>query len=132
VNARQRINTWYAPSCPEDHCPVDACPQDGVRRAHVIRILWGYGCGLYAESRFLHRRRRFMYDVILGSPAVLQREIVPLEIKIQTRYRWVQNAKRLLQELLAGLVALHYDDLLALQASHLSKVPFLSSVEYTA
>ena len=45
-----------------------------------------------------------------GRPAVLQREVVALELEVEAEQIGVQDPDRLLEQLLAGLVTLQHDD----------------------
>ena len=120
MDAGQRVDAGDAPARAHDHGPVYLLPEDGVRRAHVIRTLRRDGGGFDPEPRLLHRRRRLVHDLVTGRPAVLQRQVVTLKLEVEARHAGSKHPQRLLQELLARLVPLHYYDGLAVHSSRTS------------
>ena len=51
-------------------------------------------------------------DSVLGGAAVLEREVVSGEVELDARHPGCENAQRLLEQLLAGLVAFEDHDCL--------------------
>ena len=57
-----------------------------------------------------HRLGRREDGLVAGAAAVLEREVVALDLQRQAGDVGVEHPQRLLQQLLAGLVALHHDE----------------------
>ena len=56
-----------------------------------------------------HRRRGLLADAVLGRAAILEREVEALQLDVEPDHVRVEHPQRLLEQLLAGLVALEHD-----------------------
>ena len=66
--------------------------------------------GLQAEPGLADRGRGLVDDRVVGRAAVLEREVVALEVDLEADHVGREHAQRLLEQLLPGLVALEHDD----------------------
>src|SRR5439155_13760263 len=93
-----------------------------IWRAVVLSPLGRDRRRLDAEPARAHRLRRLVHDPVARRPAVLQRQVEPLEVERQLQHIGVQDAQGLLEQLLAGLVALQDSD--AERIGHGARVRF--------
>ena len=98
------------PAGADDHLAVDLLAQDAVRRADVVVALGRDRRGLDPEAGLAHRGGGLGDDAVVGLAPVLEREVVALELELEAADVGVEHAQRLLEQLLAGLVALEDDD----------------------
>jgi hypothetical protein len=111
VHARDRSDgARDPPAGANDHLAVDRLAQDPVRRADVVLALRRDRRGLEAEAGRAHRRGGLGDALVLRRAPVLEREIVVLELDLRPADVGVEHADRLLEQLLAGLVAVEDDD----------------------
>jgi len=80
-----------------------------VRAADVTRTLGCDGGGFEAESRFSQRLRSVLDHLVSGLPAPLERQVEILSLHLEPEHVELQQADRLAQELLAGLVPVQHD-----------------------
>ena len=99
------------PAHAHDDLAVDLLAQDPVRGADVVLALGRDRRGLQPEARLAHRARGLVDDLVAGLAPLLQREVVRVELELHAEDRRVQDPDGLLEQLLAGLVALEDDDL---------------------
>src|SRR6185437_2001875 len=66
----------------DDHLAVDAFAHDPVGRADVVLALGRHGGGLQTEAGLLHGRRGLLDDRVGRRAAVLEREVVVLELEL--------------------------------------------------
>ena len=111
MHAGDRRHAREAPAGPDDHLAVDLLAQDAVGRPDVARALGrDRGC-LQSQARHEHRLGGLGHDLVAGRPSMAKREVEALELELDSQQPRIQEAHRLLQQLLAGLVALHHHDL---------------------
>jgi hypothetical protein len=99
-----------APAGPDDDLAVDPLAQQPVGRADVVLALGRDGRGLDAETRSAHRPRGLVDHAVVGLAAMLERQVEALEVERHPEQVGVQHAQRLVEELLACLVALEDGD----------------------
>jgi hypothetical protein len=110
VHAGDRRHSRQAPAGPHDHLSVDLFAQDAVGRSDVACALWSdRGC-LQAQSRHEHRLGGLRDDLVAGRASMTQREIEALELEVDAQQLRIEQAHRLLEQLLSGLIALHHHD----------------------
>jgi hypothetical protein len=114
VHAAERHDAREAPARANDHLAADLLAQDPVRRAHVVARL---GCdrgALQPEPVPPNRRRGLVHDLVPGCTAVLERQVEARQVDRDPDHVRREDPNRLLEQLLAGLVALEDDDRLQL------------------
>ena len=94
----------------DDDLAVDLLAQDAVRGADVVAALGRDRRRLEAVAGVAHRARRLVDDLVGGRAARLEREVVAHEVELHPEDVGIEDAERLLEQLLAGLVALEDDD----------------------
>lgn len=94
----------------DDHLAVHLLAQDAVGGADVLDAFGGDGGGLEPEPGRAHRLGGLGHDPVGGVPPVDQRKVEADEFEVQAEQLWVQDPEGLLEQLLAGLVALEDDD----------------------
>src|SRR5918997_502760 len=92
MDAGHGVDAGDATSRAHDHGPVYALPEYRVGRADVPGRLRRHRRGLYAEAARFHRRRRLVYHPVVRSLAVLERQVVPLELHVHPGDRRVEDA----------------------------------------
>ncbi len=117
VDAGDRRHSGQPPAGADDHLAVDLLAQDPVRAAHVLGALGGDRRRLQAEPRLRERPRGLVHDAVLRGPPVLQREVEAAQLQRQPDHLRVNHVQRLLEQLLAGLVALEDDYLQRLHSA---------------
>jgi hypothetical protein len=113
VDASEGRDTGNAAPGSDDDAPADLLAKDSVRRADVALLLRGDRRRLQAEAVLADGRRGVVHDLVLRLSALLQREVEARELELDADDVRRQHAKRLLEELLSGLVSLQNDDRLA-------------------
>ena len=108
--AKEWRDSRNAPAGAHDDPAADLLADDAVRRADVAASLGGDGGCLQAETVRADRRRRLVDDPVVGLAAPLEREIEARELELDPDHVRSKHAEALLQQLLAGLVALEDDD----------------------
>ena len=96
-----------APAAADDDLAADRLAQQRVRAADVLGALGGDGRGLQPEAVRHDGLGGVEHDLVAGAAAVLEREVVALDLERQPGHVGVEHPEGLLQQLLAGLVALH-------------------------
>ena len=94
----------------DDHLAAHLLAQDAVGGADVVLALGRHGRRLDAVAGLAHRARRLQHHVVAGLAPPLQREVEALLLHLDPQHLRVEHPQRLLQQLLAGLVALQHDD----------------------
>ena len=117
MDARDRGDSGDPPAGPNDHGAIDALADDPVRTAHVLGALGGDRCRLERRARLRQRPRGLVDDAVLGRPPALQREVEAAQLQRQPDHLRVNHLQRLLEQLLAGLVALEDDYLQRLHSA---------------
>ena len=107
---RDRIHAGDPPAGADDHPAVDRLAQDLVRAADVVGALGRDRGGLDAVAGLAHRARGRQHDLVPGPAAILQREVVVLELERDAADGRVEHPQRLLEQLLARLVPLEHDN----------------------
>src|SRR5205807_7363018 len=110
VRPAERHDARNPPAGPDDHAPADLLAEDAVGRADVVRALGRHRRGLQSEPVLANRGGRFVDDGVLRRPAVREREIEALQLEVDPRDVRCDDAERLLEQLLTGLVALEHHD----------------------
>ena len=110
VNAGDRIHAGDPPPGADDHPAVDRLAQDLVRAPDVVGALGRDGGGLDAVTGLAHRPRGRQHDLVPGPAAILQGQVVVLELERDAADGRVQNPEGLFQQLLARLVPLEHDN----------------------
>ena len=117
VHAAERHDARDAPARAHDHAAADLLAQDPVRRADVAGAFRRDRRRLQPQPVLADRPRRLVHDAVRGRAAVLEREVEARELELEPDHVRLQDAQRLLEQLLARLVALEDDD----RASHPSR-----------
>ena len=99
------------PAGADDHLAVDLLAQDPVRGADVVLALGRDRRGLQPEAGLAHRPRGLVDDLVARLAPLLEREVVVVELELDPEQLGVEHPHGLLEQLLAGLVALEDDDL---------------------
>jgi hypothetical protein len=98
------------PARPHDHPAVDLLAQDGVRAAHVAASFRGYGGCFDPESELTKRLRSFQHHLVACPTALNEREVEIALFDLKPEHVWFEQAQRLEEELLPGLVAVKHGD----------------------
>ncbi len=98
------------PAGAHDHLAVDRLAQDPVGGADVVGALGRDRGGLEPEAGSAHRRGRLGHAFVGGCAPALERQVVVLELDGRAADVGIEHADRLLEQLLAGLVAVEDDD----------------------
>ncbi len=117
VDARHGRHAGNPPAGPHDHLAADRLAQDAVRAADIVGAFRGDRRRLEAQSSLGHALRRFVYDLVVRRAAVLQREVVALDLELDPKHVLVEDAKRLVEELLPRLVPVERNNAKRLHAS---------------
>ena len=99
------------PAGADDHLAVDLLAEDPVRRADVVLALGRDGRRLQPEAGLAHRARRLVDDLVARLTPLLEPEVEVLELERHAEQFRVEHPHGLLEQFLAGLVALEDDDL---------------------
>ena len=110
VDAAERRDAGDPPSGADDHPAADLLAKDAVRRADVAAPLRRDRGGFQPEPVLADGRGGLVHDAVVGLAAPLEREVEPRELELDADHVGREHAEALLQELLAGLVALEDDD----------------------
>ena len=110
VDAGDRRDARDPAAGADDDLAVDALAQDPVGRADVVLALGRDRRRLDAEARRAHRRGGLVDDLVAGLAALLEREVVAVELEREPDDVGVEHAEGLLEQLLPGLVALEDGD----------------------
>ena len=94
----------------DDHLAADLLAEDPVRRADVVAALGRDRRRLEAEPVLADRRGRLVHDLVLRRAAAVEREVEAEELEREADHVRRENAERLLEQLLPGLVPLEDDD----------------------
>ena len=90
--------------------PVDLLAQDAVRRADVVARPPGVIVAAFRPKPVSHMAAAAsVTQALRGRAAVPEREVVALELDVDAEHRRVEHPQRLLEQLLAGLVAFEHD-----------------------
>ena len=100
-----------APTGPDDDRPADALAQDAVGAPDVAGRLRGDGGRLEPQARLAHGGRGLADHGVGRGTAVLEREVEPHQLEVEPEHVGVEDPQRLVEQLLAGLVAVADDDL---------------------
>ena len=103
-----------APAGADDHLAADLLAQDPVRRADVVARLRRDRRRLQPEAVLADRGRGLVHDGVAGLPPVGEREVEAGEGELEPDHVRREHAQRLLEQLLAGLVAFEHHDRLQL------------------
>ena len=114
VHAAERHDAGNATTGAHDHLATDLLAQDAVRRADIVARLRRDRRGLQSEPVPADRLRGLVNDAVAGRAAARQREVEPRQRHLDADHVRGEHSQRLLEELLAGLVALEDDDRLEL------------------
>ena len=98
VDAADRPNAGDAPPGAQDDLAVDGLAQDGVGAADVARALGRDGGGLQAVAVPADRLGGLEDHGVPRAPAILERQVVPLDADGQPDDGRVEDAERLLEE----------------------------------
>ena len=110
MDARDRRNTRYPAPSPHDHLSLDLLAQDRVGAADVVFALGRDRCCLYPVAGLDQRACGRQHDLVVRPAPVLEREVVVLELEVEPADLGSSSRMRLLEQLLAGLVAFEDDD----------------------
>jgi hypothetical protein len=110
VHAAQRDHAGDAAAGADDDAAADLLAEDAVRGADVVASLGRDRRRLQAEAVLADRARGVVDDGVLRVPAGLQREIEAGKVELDPGHVRAEHAQRLLQQFLAGLVALQHHD----------------------
>ena len=91
----------------DDDLAINLLAQNRVGAADVTRRLGRDRRGLQAETVLAHGPGRFVDDLVVSRPTMLERQVVPFKRQVDADHRGIQHAQGLLEEFLPGLVALH-------------------------
>src|SRR5258708_28708001 len=105
VDAGQRPDAWDAAPGPHDQAAVDVLAQDGVRAADVAASFWRDGRRLDPEPELAQRLGGGEHDLVAGPAALLEREVEVTLLDRQPDHVRLEEAQRLEEQLLPGLVA---------------------------
>src|SRR5207237_7271500 len=95
---------------PDDHLAADLLAEDAVGGADVVAPFGRDRRRLEAESGLSDRCRGLVDDAVLGRAAALEREVEARELEPEPGDLGVEDAQRLLEQLLARLVPLEHHD----------------------
>src|SRR3954465_5438175 len=84
--------------------------RDGVRRPDVVLALGRDRGRLEPEAGLTHRAGGLVDAGVVRRAPVFEREVVALELDLALDHLRSEHPQRLLEQLLAGLVALQHDD----------------------
>src|SRR5579864_3468133 len=110
IDAGDRDDSGDAAAGADDDLPADLLAQDPIRRADAAALLGRDRRRLQAEPVLSDRSRTLVRDAVLRLDAPLEREVETRELELHSDHVRPENAQRLLEQLLAGLVALEDDD----------------------
>src|ERR671924_88869 len=110
VHAAERDDAGDAASRADDDFAADLLPEDAVRRADVAGSFGRDRRRLQTEPALADRGRRLHDDFVLRRPPRLEREVEALELEVEPDHVRREDAERLVEQLLARLVALEDRD----------------------
>ena len=114
VHAAERHDAGDPAAGADDHLAADLLAQDPVRRADAVARLGRHGRRLQPEAVLADRRGSLVHDPVLRRTPALEREVEARELELETDHVGREHPERLLEQLLARLVALEDDDRLQL------------------
>ncbi len=117
VDAAERRNAGDAPAGADDHATADLLPQDPVRRADVARLLGRDRRRLEPEAVLADGGGGLVDDAVPGRAPVLERQVEARKLELDPDHVGGEDAQRLLQQLLAGLVPFQDDDRLPVHSA---------------
>ena len=89
---------------------ADLLAQDPVGAPDVAGGLRRHRRRLQPEPGFADRRGRLVDDAVFGRAPGLERQVEPRELELEPDHVGGEDAQRLLEQLLAGLVPFENDD----------------------
>jgi hypothetical protein len=110
VHARDRRHAGDPATGADDHLPADLLAQDAVGGADVVLALGRDRGRLDAEAGLAHGARGVVDDLVAGRAPLLEREVEALQLDVDADDARVEHPERLLEQLLAGFVALQDGD----------------------
>jgi hypothetical protein len=110
VGAPDRHDAGDAPPGADDHVAADLLAEDAVRAADIAGALGSDRGRLEAKPVFADRAGGLVDDLVLGRAPCLERQVVARQLELEPDHVGRENAERLLEELLPGVVALEHDD----------------------
>ncbi len=93
--------------------PPTPSRQDAIGASDVPRLLRGDRGRLEPQPRLTHRRCSISHHPIRSGTAILERQVEAHEFQVEAEHLWGEDPQSLLEQLLAGLIALAHDDLAA-------------------
>ena len=110
VHAGERPYARDAATGADDDPPIDLLTQDRVGAPDVAGPFGGDGGRLDAKTEPTERFGGVEDALVAGMPALLEGEVEIPGFDLQTEHAWIQDAQRLAEQLLAGLVAVQDGD----------------------
>ena len=114
VHAAERHDARDAAARADDHLAADLLAQDPVRRADVAAGLGRHRRSFEPEAVLADRSGSLVHHAVLGRTPALEREVEARQLELETDHVGSEHPQRLLEQLLARLVALEDDDRLQL------------------